>query len=92
MNKYKPGELLLTSINRDGTMKGYDIENLKKISKITNIPIVASGGAGKKEDFLELIKETGITSFSASSIFHFTRETPNSIKDYLESKSYLCRR
>lgn len=92
INKCQPGELLLTSISNDGMMKGYDIKNLIKISKISKIPIIAAGGAGKKEDFTNLINKTGITSFSGSSIFHFTRETPVTIKEYLESKSYLCRR
>lgn len=64
------GEILLTSINRDGTMDGYDVELIKKVSKAVNIPVIASGGAGKLEDFASAV-ESGASAVAAGSMFVF---------------------
>lgn len=91
INKIEPGEILINSIDHDGMMKGYDIETIKKISDLTNVPIIASGGAGKLEDFFNLINETNIKAVSAASIFHFTEITPLDVKRYLDQKGVKVR-
>lgn len=65
------GEILLTSMDFDGTKQGFDIRLLKEVSKISNLPIIASGGAGKMEDFTEVFSKTNATGALAASIFHF---------------------
>lgn len=77
------GEILLTSIDRDGTMEGYDLQLLSAVSEAVDVPVIACGGAGKPEDFVEAINEGGADAVSAASIFHFTRYTPNDIKQHM---------
>jgi imidazole glycerol-phosphate synthase subunit HisF len=91
VNKVEPGEILITSIDHDGVMKGYDVETIKKISKISDVPIIASGGAGSLNDFYDIIKKTNIKALSAASIFHFTETTPLDVKRYLDSKGVKVR-
>jgi cyclase len=76
------GEILLTSIERDGTMQGYDLNIVKEVSQAVKIPVIASGGAGKYEDMVEAVN-AGSSALAAASIFHFTQQTP------LEAKRYL---
>ena len=90
-NKIGPGEILITSIDHDGLMRGYDIDTIKKISNLSEVPIIASGGAGKPEDFYQLIKNTNIKALSAASIFHFTEVTPLDVKRYLDQKGIKVR-
>ena len=92
VEKNKPGEILLTSVDHDGMMGGYDIETIKKINKSSNIPIIASGGAGSEEDIYKVIKETNVQAVAASSIFHFTEITPLNVKKYLSSKGLEMRK
>ena len=91
VNKVEPGEILITSIDHDGIMKGYDIETINEISKISDVPIIASGGAGNLKDFYEIIERTNIKALSAASIFHFTETTPLDVKRYLDSKGIKVR-
>ncbi len=77
------GEILLTSIDRDGTMEGYDLTLLSGVCEAVDVPVIACGGAGRPEDFVEAIVEGGADAVSAASIFHFTRYTPNDIKDHM---------
>ncbi|WP_417429162.1 imidazole glycerol phosphate synthase subunit HisF [Halpernia sp.] len=65
------GEILLTSMDFDGTKQGFDIRLLKQVSEICNLPLIASGGAGKIEDFAEVFLQTNCTGALAASIFHF---------------------
>ncbi|MGS0748792.1 imidazole glycerol phosphate synthase subunit HisF [Halpernia sp. GG3] len=65
------GEILLTSMDFDGTKQGFDIRLLKEVSKVSNLPLIASGGAGKIEDFTEVFTQTHATGALAASIFHF---------------------
>ena len=65
------GELLVTSMDRDGTQTGYDIELMKKISKKVNIPLIASGGVGNLDHMVEGIKEGNASAVLAASIFHY---------------------
>lgn len=79
------GELLLTSMDQDGTMEGYDIELVKAVTQSVNVPVIACGGAGKPEDFVAAIQEGGADAVSAASIFHFTQHTPNDVKRHMAS-------
>lgn len=75
------GEIFLTSIDKDGTMTGFDIELIKTVTEKVKIPVIASGGAGKPEDFIDPIKIGGASAVSAASIFHFTQFTPREVKE-----------
>lgn len=85
------GEILLTSMDKDGTKDGYDIELVNEISKNTNIPIIASGGAGKKEDFLEVFSKTPATGALAASIFHFEEIKIKDLKSFLKKANIEVR-
>ncbi|MFH1586514.1 MAG: imidazole glycerol phosphate synthase subunit HisF [Candidatus Diapherotrites archaeon] len=85
------GELLLTSIDYDGTKKGFDLEGLKQFSGAVDIPIVASGGAGSREDFLSLFRETDIDAGLAASIFHFNEIGIEDLKNFLKKKGVVVR-
>ncbi|KIO78852.1 imidazole glycerol phosphate synthase [Pedobacter lusitanus] len=65
------GEILLTSMDHDGTKQGFDCKLLDSISKMINIPVIASGGAGKTEHFTEVFTTTGVDAALAASVFHF---------------------
>lgn len=77
------GELVVNSIDTDGIKKGFDIELLKEISSYVSIPVIASGGAGKKEDFLDLFNENCCDAGLAASIFHRKELLINDLKQYL---------
>jgi cyclase len=79
------GELLITSMDRDGTKDGYDLELLKQISKAVNIPVIASGGAGKLEHLADALTLGGADAVLAASIFHFQEYTIAQAKAYLHS-------
>ena len=74
------GEVLLTSIDRDGTMTGYDQELLETVSNILKIPLIASGGASNYQDMIDAVKNGGASAVAAASIFHFTELTPKGAK------------
>ena len=80
---YGAGEILLTSMDRDGTKLGYDIEYLKKLTVLVTVPVIASGGAGKKEDFLHAFKEADVDACLAASLFHFNILPIKELKKYL---------
>ena len=79
------GEIILTSVNNDGMMKGFDIDLVNQVEKVTNVPIIVSGGGGEPSHFKELFLKTNIEAVAASSIFHFTRYTPRDIKLAIKS-------
>lgn len=85
------GELLITSIERDGTMNGYDIETIKMISENIEIPIIASGGAGNYDDFYKVITDAKVQALAAASIFHFTEQTPKEAREFLRNRDVLVR-
>jgi len=85
------GELLVTSMDRDGTKKGYDIELISKIEKSVNIPIIASGGVGTLEHLFEGIKYGKASAVLAASIFHYGTHTIREAKQYLDSKGIPVR-
>jgi len=85
------GEILLTSMDSDGTKAGYDIQLLKAVSKAVSIPVIASGGAGKKEDFLEAFTVGKADAALAASLFHFKELSIASVKRYLKQKGIPVR-
>ena len=78
------GEFLLQSIDRDGTMEGYDIVATRAVCEAVKVPVIASGGAGSYEHMAKVILEAGAAAVAAASMFHFTQQTP------LEAKKYLA--
>ncbi|WP_294330913.1 imidazole glycerol phosphate synthase subunit HisF [uncultured Chryseobacterium sp.] len=85
------GEILLTSMDGDGTKKGFDLRITKLISENVNIPVIASGGAGKTEDFEEVFSLTKATAALAASIFHFGEVKIQDLKNNLKSKKIAVR-
>ena len=85
------GEILLTSMNRDGTKIGFDIEMLKAVTKAVNIPVIASGGAGKIEDFIEVFTKTDTDAALAASIFHFGEVAMSDLKNTLADNNIPVR-
>lgn len=85
------GEILLTSMNTDGTKAGFAIEITKQLSKLVNIPVIASGGAGKMQHFEDIFTETKATGALAASIFHFNEIEIPELKNYLKSKNLPIR-
>ncbi len=85
------GEILLTSMNKDGTKSGYDIELLKIISDELTIPVIASGGAGTKEHFLEAFKEANVDACLAASLFHYKELEIAELKKYLHQNKINIR-
>ena len=85
------GELLVTSMDRDGTQVGYDIELISKISSKVNIPLIASGGVGNLDHLVEGIKSGKASAVLAASIFHYGKYSVKEAKQYLESKGIPVR-
>lgn len=77
------GEVLINSIDRDGTMSGFDLELVKSITSAVKIPVIACGGAGKENDFVEVIQNAHARAVAAASVYHFTSTTPKSVKEVL---------
>ena len=91
VEKLGAGEILLTSMDADGTKDGYDIELTDKVSRAVNIPVIASGGAGKLEDFSEVFQKTNADAALAASVFHYKQLTISDVKDYLKKKKVEVR-
>ena len=91
MEKYGAGELLVTSMDRDGTQKGYDIDLILKISSIVNIPVIASGGVGNLDHLAEGITKGKANAVLAASIFHYGKYSIKQAKEYLETKGIPVR-
>ena len=85
------GEILLTSMDRDGTKDGYDMELTKKVTEGVNIPVIASGGCGTLEHFCEVLKEGNADAALAASVFHFKEFSIKKVKEYLKSKNVEVR-
>jgi cyclase len=84
------GELLVTSMDKDGTKSGYDIELMQKVSSMVNIPVIASGGVGTLDHLVDGIK-SGASAVLAASIFHYGTYSINEVKQYLASKDIPVR-
>jgi cyclase len=85
------GEILLTSMDRDGTHAGYDLDLLRRVTSSVSIPVVASGGVGTLEHLYEGLTSGGADAALAASIFHDGRHTVREAKDYLRSRGVLLR-
>lgn len=91
VNELGAGEILLTSIDADGGKRGYDIELTSKVTKAVNIPVIASGGAGKKEDFYEVFAGGRADAALAASLFHYGDLAIRNLKSYLAKKEISVR-
>lgn len=85
------GEMLLTSMDADGTKKGFDIELTKSVSNITNVPVIASGGCGSLEHFYEVFKDEAADAALAASLFHYGELSVEEVKKYLKDKNISVR-
>lgn len=85
------GEIMLTSMDADGTKNGYDIELTKAITDVVNVPVIASGGCGKLEDFYEVFEDTNCDAALAASLFHYRELTIKEVKEYLRGKGVEVR-
>ena len=85
------GELLITSMDRDGTQVGYDIDLMSKISSAVNIPVIASGGVGTLDHLVDGIKLGNASAVLAASIFHYGKYSIKQAKEYLDSKGIPVR-
>jgi len=91
VESFGAGEILLTSMDRDGTKKGYDLDLTKKVAEVVNIPIIASGGVGSLEHLYQGIKIGNASAVLAASIFHFGEHSILEAKQYLDSKGIPVR-
>ena len=91
MEEYGAGELLITSMDRDGTQVGYDIDLMNKISSTINIPVIASGGVGNLDHLVDGIKLGKASAVLAASIFHYGKYSVKEAKQYLDSKGIPVR-
>ena len=89
--KLGAGEILLTSIDKDGTKDGYDIVLTREIVNSVSIPVIASGGCGKPDDMISVFKESNADAALAASIFHYQTHGVNGVKKYLKDKQIPVR-
>lgn len=90
--KLGAGEVLLTSMDKDGTKSGYDIELTRQAAEAVNIPVIASGGAGKKEDFADVLTAGKADAALAASLFHFAELDMRELKNYLAERGIPVRK
>lgn len=91
MENFGAGEILLTSMDRDGTEDGYDLELTRTISETVGIPVIASGGAGQLQHLLEAVEEGRADAVLCASIFHYGKYSINEAKEFLSEKGVLVR-
>ena len=86
------GEILLTSMDKDGTKSGFDLPMLKAVSSVVNVPVIASGGAGKAPDFAEAVIEGGASAVLAASLFHYGELSIDAVKADMAAQGLPVRR
>jgi len=86
------GEILLTSIDHDGAMDGYDLELTRRVAEAVRVPVIASGGAGNYQHMAEALRIGHASAVAAASMFHFTEQTPLEAKRYLGELGFAVRR
>ena len=91
LEKLGAGEILLTSMDRDGTKKGFDLDLLKKTTSLLNIPVIASGGVGKLVHFSDGVKIGGASALLAASVFHFAEFSIEEVKNFLKKENIEVR-
>ncbi|OLU36937.1 imidazole glycerol phosphate synthase subunit HisF [Ileibacterium valens] len=89
--KLGAGEILLTSMDADGTLQGFDLELTQAVRNAVNVPVIASGGCGKLEDFYDVLKEDTADAALAASLFHYGTLSVGEVKDYLKEKGIHAR-
>lgn len=89
--KMGAGEILLTSMDKDGTKDGYDIPLTRMVSESVNVPVIASGGAGELEHFYEVLTDGKADAVLAASVFHYGQFTVRQVKEYLKSRGVEVR-
>jgi cyclase len=85
------GEILLTSVDRDGTFEGYDVTLTRAVAEAVKVPVIASGGCGGYPHMAEVLREGKAAAVAAASIFHFTEQTPREAKLYLRENGFNVR-
>jgi cyclase len=85
------GEILVNSIDQDGTMRGYDLDLVSSVAASVKIPVIAAGGAGSPRHFVEVFRQGGAAAAAAASIFHFTSFTPRIVKETLRDHNIPVR-
>ncbi|MBK8161273.1 MAG: imidazole glycerol phosphate synthase subunit HisF [Rhodospirillaceae bacterium] len=85
------GEILLTSVDRDGTFSGYDVALTRQVVNAVKIPVIASGGCGSYQHMAEVLVEGKAAAVAAASIFHFTEQTPKEAKQFLKEQGFNVR-
>lgn len=85
------GELLVTSMDTDGTKAGFDVEMLRAVTDVVSIPVIASGGCGSLAHFAEMFEQTGCDAALAASLFHFGELTVPQVKEYLRAQNIPAR-
>jgi cyclase len=91
MEKAGAGEILLTSMDRDGTKAGFDLALTRAVSDAVNVPVVASGGVGSQEHFAEGVTAGGASAVLAASVFHFGELTVKQVKEHMRSRGIEVR-
>jgi len=86
------GEILLTSIERDGTMQGYDLALVERVVNAVDVPVIASGGAGCYQHMIDVVQQAGASAVAAASLFHFTEQTPSGAKLAMQAAGIPVRR
>jgi len=89
------GEILLTSIDKEGTRKGFDLALIKAVTEAVNVPVIASGGMGKPEDIIEAVQKSGADAVAMADILHFNRGTISDVRSIafdsgIEVRDYDC--
>jgi len=86
------GEILLQSADRDGSMEGYDLDTISRVSAAVAIPVVASGGCGRYDDMVDAVRVGGASAVAAAAMFHFTQQTPAEAKAAMAAAGIPVRR
>ena len=85
------GEIIVCNCDRDGEMGGYDLDAISAVSQVVSVPVIASGGAGRLSDFVDVVKVAGADAVAAGSVFSFTEITPNAVKEVLHAQGVPVR-
>jgi cyclase len=86
------GEILLTSIERDGTMTGYDVELVRDVAAAVDVPVIASGGCGTYAHMADILGTTRASAVAAAAMFHYTEQTPREAKSFLAERGFPVRK
>lgn len=91
VNELGAGEILITSVDKEGTRKGMDIELINCVSSKSSVPVIASGGIGEESHVLEVVKETNVDGIAIADMFHYNRSTIKKLKNYLKKNKIKVR-